>query len=505
MVRFAFTPDHWPHLKLTSRLVAIAEYEWDGMVSFRNIMLIGMLLAPLHLVAFWKTNRSIPLAWFVPLGFLLLVPLRTTYWPVTSLAFPFVFLLGYLSLCALFQGRPARAVGWGFLASCSSGVGAFVPFVALPVLLLRKETSRRIWGWWSAYGLLCFGILFWLLHIKPEKILSADPGPAMDGLDGVAFGFSHLQLFSTTLLRAAYEVFQRTWSHTHPLVPVLALLGLVFHLALVGLVVWKRKEILEKAPHLLSFLMLLAVSSLMATWIRIDPALLVFQLPQERYLYVSVLYLITLSLLLLTLFPSMWRRTWIIALLALVSIYPYHQRFQHSRGWNNGMLNLRANLLLDALSLRHEHHRWVKKQMAPVFFDAAKAGVYHVPAEYIRGFYTLGTFSPPDTLPRKESSPDRVSLEDIGTLVRVRVSSLPVGFTHLVFLEEGALQGKTYPLSKEHIQLVRSGSGLHRYTIYLYKPALQGVSGPVELHLYREGASPELVDLGKTLSLPVSP
>jgi hypothetical protein len=175
---------HTDHRTIASRLVYAVSYFVSGEIDFRTLNIVANLALPLLLVTLYFMAESSPrrLLLLVPAA-LIVLQLRAygiTFWVMSSFAYFYVFLYGFLSILLLHKANPLRFAGSAFFAALASftlASGQMVWLIGLASLMqqvfLRKSLPRHYLIAWllSAIAILVLWRVGQVERISPSILL----------------------------------------------------------------------------------------------------------------------------------------------------------------------------------------------------------------------------------------------------------------------------------------------------------------------------------------------
>ncbi len=225
-IAYFFSPSHFPHAKLSGRLISYVHYLLFGMVDFAFLIVAGscILCAFVFAVRFTLIGNFLLV---IPFGVILLAPHWTNYWVTLAVGYPFLLLYAALIYRLFSRKRDFMALPIAAVASFthSPGLLVFVPVLAI-LLLSRPIDFRRVALWGLVFALMIILYYFFVLQYDPSVFRnreSADVSVGLSLLSGVVYGAKFVMLPFVTFLGRSLPV----WNYL-AVAALFALPGIVF-------------------------------------------------------------------------------------------------------------------------------------------------------------------------------------------------------------------------------------------------------------------------------------
>ena len=190
-IAYFFSPSHFPHAKLSGRLISYVHYLLFGIVDYTFLKVAGGLI----LCAFVFAVRFTLVGNFllaVPLGVILLAPHWTNYWVTLITGYPFLLLYAALIYWLFSRKRDFMALPLCVVASFTHSPGLLVFVPVLVVLLLSRPIDfRRVALWGLVFALMI--VLYYFFVLQHGKSVfrdfdSADVSVGLSLLSGIVYG-----------------------------------------------------------------------------------------------------------------------------------------------------------------------------------------------------------------------------------------------------------------------------------------------------------------------------
>ena len=169
-IAYFFSPSHFPHAKLSGRLIAYVHYLLFGTVDFAVLKIAGgcVLCAFVFAVRFTLIGNFLLV---IPLGVILLAPHWTNYWVTLITGYPFLLLYAALIYWLFSRKRDFMALLLSAVASFTHSPGLLVFVPVLVVLLLSRPIDfRRVALWGLVFALTIVLYYFFVLQHGPSII-----------------------------------------------------------------------------------------------------------------------------------------------------------------------------------------------------------------------------------------------------------------------------------------------------------------------------------------------
>ena len=225
-IAYFFSPSHFPHAKLSGRLISTVHYLLFGIVDYTFLKVAGGLI----LCAFVFAVRFTLIGNFllaVPLGVILLAPHWTNYWVTVITGYPFLLLYAALIYWLFSRKRDLMALPIAAVASFTHSPGLLVFVPVLVVLLLSRPIDfRRVALWGLVFALTI--VLYYFFVLQHGKSVfrdfdSADVSVGLSLLSGIVYGAKFVMLPFAPFLGRSLPV----WNYL-AVAALFALPGVVF-------------------------------------------------------------------------------------------------------------------------------------------------------------------------------------------------------------------------------------------------------------------------------------
>ncbi len=194
-IAYFFSPSHFPHAKLSGRLISYVHYLLFGMVDYTFLKVAGGLI----LCAFVFAVRFTLIGNFllvIPFGVILLAPHWTNYWVTLAVGYPFLLLYAALIYQLFSRKRDFMALPIAAVASFTHSPGLLVFVPVLVVLLLSRPIDfRRVALWGLVFALMIVLYYFFVLQHGPSVFRTdqtASIGQSL--LSGIVYGAKFVML-----------------------------------------------------------------------------------------------------------------------------------------------------------------------------------------------------------------------------------------------------------------------------------------------------------------------
>ena len=181
-IAYFFSPSHFPHAKLSGRLISYVHYLLFGTVDFAVLKIAGGLI----LCAFVFAVRFTLIGNFllaVPLGVILLAPHWVNYWITLITGYPFLLLYAALIYWLFSRKRDFMALPLCVVASFTHSPGLLVFVPVLVVLLLSRPIDfRRVALWGLVFVLTIVLYYFFVLQYGSSVFHNRDSADVSVGL-----------------------------------------------------------------------------------------------------------------------------------------------------------------------------------------------------------------------------------------------------------------------------------------------------------------------------------
>ena len=190
-IAYFFSPSHFPHAKLSGRLIAYVHYLLLGTVDYTFLKVAGGLI----LCAFVFAVRFTLIGNFllaVPLGVILLAPHWVNSWVALITGYPFLLLYAALIYWLFSRKRDLMALPIAAVASFTHSPGLLVFVPVLVVLLLSRPIDfRRVALWGLVFALMI--VLYYFFVLQHGKSVfrdfdSADVSVGLSLLSRIVYG-----------------------------------------------------------------------------------------------------------------------------------------------------------------------------------------------------------------------------------------------------------------------------------------------------------------------------
>ena len=225
-IAYFFSPSHFPHAKLSGRLIAYVHYLLFGIVDYTFLKVAGGLI----LCAFVFAVRFTLIGNFllaVPLGVILLAPHWTNFWVTLITGYPFLLLYAALIYWLFSRKRDLMALPLCVVASFTHSPGLLVFVPVLVVLLLSRPIDfRRVALWGLVFALTIVLYYFFVLQHGSSVFHnrdSADVSVGLSLLSGTVYGAKFVMLPFAPFLGRSLPV----WNYL-AVAALFALPGVVF-------------------------------------------------------------------------------------------------------------------------------------------------------------------------------------------------------------------------------------------------------------------------------------
>ena len=223
-IAYFFSPSHFPHAKLSGRLIAYVHYLLLGTVDYTFLKVAGGLI----LCAFVFAVRFTLIGNFllaVPLGVILLAPHWPNFWVALITGYPFLLLYAALIYWLFSRKRDFMALPLCAVASFTHSPGLLVFVPVLVVLLLSRPIDfRRVALWGSVFALTIVLYYFFVLQ-HGRSIIRTDQTASIGQslLSGIVYGAKFVMMPFAPFLGRSLPV----WSYL-AVAALFALPGVVF-------------------------------------------------------------------------------------------------------------------------------------------------------------------------------------------------------------------------------------------------------------------------------------
>ena len=190
-IAYFFSPSHFPHAKLSGRLIAYVHYLLLGTVDYTFLKVAGGLI----LCAFVFAVRFTLIGNFllaVPLGVILLAPHWPNFWVTLITGYPLLLLYAALIYWLFSRKRDLMALPIAAVASFTHSPGLLVFVPVLVVLLLSRPIDfRRVALWGLVFALTI--VLYYFFVLQHGKSVfrdfdSADVSVGLSLLSRIVYG-----------------------------------------------------------------------------------------------------------------------------------------------------------------------------------------------------------------------------------------------------------------------------------------------------------------------------
>ena len=225
-IAYFFSPSHFPHAKLSGRLIAYVHYLLFGIVDYTFLKVAGGCV----LCAFVFAMRFTLIGNFllaVPLGVILLAPHWPNFWVALITGYPFLLLYAALIYWLFSRKRDLMALPLCAVASFTHSPGLFVFVPVLVVLLLSRPIDfRRVALWGLVFALMIVLYYFFVLQHGPSVFRNRDSEDVSVGLSllsGTVYGAKFVMMPFVPFLGRSLPV----WNYL-AVAALFALPGVVF-------------------------------------------------------------------------------------------------------------------------------------------------------------------------------------------------------------------------------------------------------------------------------------
>ena len=196
-IAYFFSPSHFPHAKLSGRLIAYVHYLLLGTVDYTFLKVAGGLI----LCAFVFAVRFTLIGNFllaVPLGVILLAPHWPNFWVALITGYPFLLLYAALIYWLFSRKRDLMALPIAAVASFTHSPGLLVFVPVLVVLLLSRPIDfRRVALWGLVFALMI--VLYYFFVLQHGKSVfrdfdSADVSVGLSLISRIVYGAKFVML-----------------------------------------------------------------------------------------------------------------------------------------------------------------------------------------------------------------------------------------------------------------------------------------------------------------------
>jgi len=188
-IAYFFSPSHFPHAKLSGRLISYVHYLLFGTVDFAVLKIAGgCVLCAFVFAARFTLIGNFLLA--VPLGIILLAPHWPNFWVTLITGYPFLLLYAALIYWLFSRKRDFMALPLCAVASFTHSPGLLVFVPVLVVLLLSRPIDfRRVALWGSVFALTIVLYYFFVLQ-HGRSIIRTDQTASIGQslLSGIVYG-----------------------------------------------------------------------------------------------------------------------------------------------------------------------------------------------------------------------------------------------------------------------------------------------------------------------------
>ena len=225
-IAYFFSPSHFPHAKLSGRLIAYVHYLLLGTVDYTFLKVAGGLI----LCAFVFAVRFTLIGNFllaVPLGVILLAPHWVNSWVALITGYPFLLLYAALIYWLFSRKRDFMALPIAAVASFTHSPGLLVFVPVLVVLLLSRPIDfRRVALWGLVFALTI--VLYYFFVLQHGKSVfrdfdSADVSVGLSLISRIVYGAKFVMLPFAPFLGRSLPV----WNYL-AVAALFALPGVVF-------------------------------------------------------------------------------------------------------------------------------------------------------------------------------------------------------------------------------------------------------------------------------------
>ena len=225
-IAYFFSPSHFPHAKLSGRLISTVHYLLFGIVDYTFLKVAGGLI----LCAFVFAVRFTLIGNFllaVPLGVILLAPNWTNYWVTVITGYPFLLLYAALIYWLFSRKRDLMALPIAAVASFTHSPGLLVFVPVLVVLLLSRPIDFRRVALWGLVFVLTI-VLYYFFVLQHGKSVfrdfdSADVSVGLSLISRIVYGAKFVMLPFAPFLGRSLPV----WNYL-AVAALFALPGVVF-------------------------------------------------------------------------------------------------------------------------------------------------------------------------------------------------------------------------------------------------------------------------------------
>ncbi len=225
-IAYFFSPSHFPHAKLSGRLISTVHYLLFGMVDYTFLKVAGglILCAFVFVVRFTLIGNFLLV---IPLGVILLAPHWVNYWVTLITGYPFLLLYAALIYRLFSRKRDFMALPIAAVASFTHSPGLLVFVPVLVVLLLSRPIDfRRVALWGLVFALMIVLYYFFVLQHGPSVFRnreSADVSVGLSLLSGIVYGAKCVMMPFAPFLGSSLPV----WNYL-AVAALFALPGVVF-------------------------------------------------------------------------------------------------------------------------------------------------------------------------------------------------------------------------------------------------------------------------------------
>ena len=196
-IAYFFSPSHFPHAKLSGRLIAYVHYLLLGTVDYTFLKVAGGLI----LCAFVFAVRFTLIGNFllaVPLGVILLAPHWVNSWVALITGYPFLLLYAALIYWLFSRKRDFMALLLSAVASFTHSPGLLVFVPVLVVLLLSRPIDFRRVALWGLVFVLTI-VLYYFFVLQHGKSVfrdfdSADVSVGLSVISRIVYGAKFVML-----------------------------------------------------------------------------------------------------------------------------------------------------------------------------------------------------------------------------------------------------------------------------------------------------------------------
>jgi len=225
-IAYFFSPSHFPHAKLSGRLISYVHYLLFGTVDYTFLKVAGgCVLCAFVFAARFTLIGNFLLA--VPLGVILLAPHWVNYWVTLITGYPFLLLYAALIYWLFSRKRDLMALPITAVASFTHSPGLLVFVPVLVVLLLSRPIDfRRVALWGLVFALTIVLYYFFVLQHGKSVFLNrerVDVSVGLSLLSGTVYGAKLVMLPFAPFLDRSLPV----WNYL-AVAALFALPGVVF-------------------------------------------------------------------------------------------------------------------------------------------------------------------------------------------------------------------------------------------------------------------------------------